>query len=354
MYDMIIVGGGPAGSTLARFLGRKYKILLLERRTFADDMPFPLHKSCGGLLDPDAQKMMARFGLGIPKSVLLSPQMFAVRTIDITNNIERYYQRHYINIDRNEFDKWLLSIVPSEVDIAYGSLFMKLEENEDNVSVKYNYNGENCKAEARMIIGADGAFSAVRRQGFSDTRAPELYITMQEWFQTKESQNYYGAIFDNEITDFYSWTIPKENEIILGTALRPGEDTHKKFRLLKEKLCGYGYNFGRSIKRNGAYLYRPTSLRQVCTGRRRIALAGEAAGFISPSSAEGISYAFRSALALARALEDGMENYEKRYIEYTSPLRKSIVLKNLKSPAMYDPLLRKWVMRSGLLSIDVV
>lgn len=354
MYDIIIIGGGPAGSTLARFLGKKYKILLLEKRTFADDMPFPLQKSCGGLLDPDAQKMMARFGLGIPKSVLLSPQMFAVRTIDITNSIERYYQRHYINIDRNEFDKWLLSIVPSEVDKAYGSLFMKFDENDDHVSAKYNYGGQNCEAKAKMIIGADGAFSAVRRQGLGEMRAPELYLTIQEWFETHENQNYYGAIFDNDITDFYSWTIPKENEVILGTALKPGEDAHKKFKLLTEKLCSYGYDFSKSIKRNGAYLYRPTNLKQVCTGRRRVALAGEAAGFISPSSAEGISYAFRSALALSGALDDGMEGYEKRYIEYTRQLRKSIMLKNLKAPAMYNPLIRKWVMKTGLLSIDVV
>jgi len=39
MYDIAIVGGGPAGATLARFIGRKYKVLLIEKRSFLDDMP---------------------------------------------------------------------------------------------------------------------------------------------------------------------------------------------------------------------------------------------------------------------------------------------------------------------------
>ena len=116
MYDIVIVGGGPAGSTLARLVGDRYRVLLLEKRSFTENMGFVSQKCCGGLLDPDAQRMLARFGLGIPKDVLMSPQLFAVRTIDIKNRIERYYQRHYINIDRNAFDKWLESIVPPGCD----------------------------------------------------------------------------------------------------------------------------------------------------------------------------------------------------------------------------------------------
>ena len=110
---------------------------------------------------------------------------------------------------------------------------------------------------ARLLVGADGAFSRVRRQGFSDRPAPELYVSIQEWFETAENQNCYGAIFDDEISDFYSWTIPKENQLILGTALKPGCDVQDKFELLKKKLCKYGYDFKKSIRKNGAYLVRP-------------------------------------------------------------------------------------------------
>ncbi len=354
MYDIAIVGGGPAGATLARLVGNGYKVLVLEKRSFIPDMPFASEKCCGGLLDPDAQRMMARFGLGIPKTVLLSPQMFAVRTIDMTNSIERYYQRYYININRNEFDKWLGSIIPPSVNVIDGCVFNTFEEKEDCVIIKFSRDGKEYAEKARLLAGADGAFSKVRRQGFPEAEAPRLYISIQEWFEARKVQNYYGAIFDGETTDFYSWTIPKENMIILGSALNPGKDASNKFETLKNKLSRYGYDFSKSLKRNGAYLYRPVKRSHICIGRKRVALAGEAAGFISPSSAEGMSYAFKSSLALAGALEQGIDGYQERYEKNLAPLVRNIMLKNLKSPAMYNKKLRRLAMKSGLLSIDIV
>ncbi len=354
MYDIIIVGGGPAGSTLARLTGNRYKVLLLEKRSFDVDMRFARQKSCGGLLDPDAQRMLAGFGLGIPKSVLVSPQLFAVRTIDIKSSVERYYQRHYINIDRNEFDKWLESIIPPSVTTINDCLYKSYEEKDGYIAVRFQHNGKDYEEGTRLLVGADGAFSSIRRRCFGEAFAPRLYISIQEWFSVKDVKNYYGAIFDNDVTDFYSWTIPKEDQIILGSALVPGRNVHEKFEQLKLKLHKFGFCFDNSIRRNGAYLYRPVKGSQICTSRGSIALVGEAAGFISPSSAEGMSYAFKSSLALARALGSGIEGYYARYNENVSPLKRNILIKNLKSPAMYNELLRKAAMKSGLLSIDIV
>ena len=96
MYDIIIIGGGPAGATLARLIGKDYKVLVLERRDFQESYEYNRVKPCGGLIAPDAQLMLAKFGLGVPKSVLMSPQLFAVRVLDFDNSNERYYQRNYI------------------------------------------------------------------------------------------------------------------------------------------------------------------------------------------------------------------------------------------------------------------
>lgn len=351
-YDIVIVGGGPAGSTLARIIGKKFKVLLLEKRSFETHQQ-ACQKCCGGLIAPDAQKMLAVFGLGIPKSVILSPQLFSVRTIDLDNNIEKYYQRNYINIDREEFDKWLLTLVPSGVDIKKSSIYKSHQEANGLLRVKFHSGNNEHEVVTKLLVGADGAFSKVRNSSFPERPRPEQYISVQEWFDTSENLNCYGAIFDSEITDFYSWTIPKENQMLLGTALKPGSNVEEKLQLLKGKLAKYGYSFNKPVQKNGAYLLRPLHSSQICIGGGKTALAGEAAGFISPSSAEGLSYSFRSSLALANALTGGIEEWHRTYHRNTASLRRNIFIKNAKSPIMYNSLLRMLAMKSGILSINM-
>jgi len=98
---------------------------------------------------------------------------------------------------------------------------------------------------------------------------------------------------------------------------------------------------------------RPTKATHLFTGKDRIALLGEAAGFISPSSAEGISYAFRSARALAEALLRGPDGFEECYRKKTGYLRRNIFLKTLKSHVIFNPTLRKAAMNSGLQSVKL-
>ena len=88
-------------------------------------------------------------------------------------------------------------------------------------------------------------------------------------------------------------------------------------------------------------------------GRQYRVLLGEAAGWISPSSAEGLSYAFRSACILAEVLHAGMENVERRYHSATTALRRNILLKGLKSRIVFNPPLRRIIMRLGLHSMAI-
>ena len=128
MYDIAIIGAGPSGATLARLIGNYYKVLLIDKRDLLGRKTVTSEKCCGGLIAPDAQYMLGKLGLGIPKQVLVGPQLFDVRTIDIQNKIERYYQRHYINIDRGKLDSWLVSLIPSSVDIRCGFIFKSYEK----------------------------------------------------------------------------------------------------------------------------------------------------------------------------------------------------------------------------------
>ena len=116
-YDIAVIGGGPAGATFAREIARSCPE---KRIVLIDEKPRTGSKVCGGLLAPDAQKVLAQFDLDLPKSILADPQIFDVKTIDLASGITRNYQRHYLNMDRAAFDEWLLSLIPDNVDVIRG------------------------------------------------------------------------------------------------------------------------------------------------------------------------------------------------------------------------------------------
>ena len=326
MYDVAIIGGGPAGATLARLIGDRYKVLLIEHRRLADaSEPFSALKCCGGLLAPDAQMMLSKLGLGLPKSVLEDPQLFVVKSIDIPQGLERFYQRHYINMNRKKFDSWLLSLVPANVDIRTGCRLQSYATESDGFELTLTQGKKRLMEKAKIIVGADGAKSKVRAQFASRHLFPQKYVALQEWVERKNDRPYFTSIFDSSITDYYCWTIPKGNYLLIGAALPYKQKTNEKFALLKTKLKNHGMHFGKTVFREGTLILRPMRQNQLFTGRRRIALLGEAAGWISPSSAEGLSYAFRSALILAEALQRTPDGFEKRYHQKTRQLRKNIL-----------------------------
>lgn len=184
--------------------------------------------------------------------------------------------------------------------------------------------------------------------------SPEKYIAVQEWIECNDAVPYFSTFFDQTITDFYGWTIPKGDMILVGVALRPKKDVAGKFKKIKQSLARQGLLLGRTVAKEGAVINRPLAINQIYTGAGGTALVGEAAGWISPSSAEGFSYAFKSARCLAEALHHGLAGFNSRYARNTRSLRINIFLKNLKSPFMYNNLLRKLILGSGLNSVKVI
>lgn len=353
MYDIAIIGAGPAGATLARMIGHQYKVLLIDKRQLASEVyQSASAKCCGGLLAPDAQKMLGKMSLALPKHVIVAPQIFVVRTLDLQNRMEQYYQRFYINIDREKFDRWLVSLLPDSVDLRC-CLLKSFERESNGFKLQLVQNGNTYIEYAKILIGADGASSLVRKKAFPKNPLLKSYVAIQESFAAEIVSPYFSVIFDREITDFYSWTIPKENCLLIGSAMLPQQKPSVKFELLKHKLKDYGFQFDQKIKREGAFILRPAGISHIFT-QPGIALIGEAAGWISPSSAEGLSYAFRSALLAAESLKEGPGEFLEKYDKSVRVLQRNIVLKNLKSPFMYNTLLRKMVMASGLQSIKVL
>ena len=349
LYDIAIIGLGPAGATLARLLERSFSVVVIDKKR---DSGLGFHKPCGGLLAQDAQKSLSRFDLTLPKDVLVDPQIFAVRTLDIKTGLTRHYQRFYINLNRNKFDLWLRTLIPEGVDIFDNSTCTGIEHGDDRYKVHVLKEGEHLTFAARHIVGADGANSLVRKFLYPN-KSIRSYVSIQQWFPEINPNPFYSCIFDPDNTDCYSWSISKDGNFIFGGAY-PKEKCRERFENQKMRLKELGFRFEQPLKTESCLVLRPSRPNDFCTGRDNVFLIGEAAGFISPSSLEGISSAINSAFALSKVLNSKTANPCAAYHRATRGLRFKLSLKLFKSPFMYNPLLRKLVMASGINSIDVI
>ena len=117
-------------------------------------------------------------------------------------------------------------------------------------------------------------------------------------------------------------------------------------------MKNFGLELKNPVKTEGCLVLRPSSPASFCTGSDGVFLIGEAAGFISPSSLEGISSAINSAVALSDSFKEG-GNIHGRYSKKVIALRMKLLAKNLKCPFMYNPTLRKLVMKSGITALKL-
>lgn len=348
MYDIAIIGLGPAGATLARLLDNRFSVAAIDRKR-ADGAGF--QKSCGGLLAPDAQKAISRFDLALPKDALVGPQIFSVRTIDCETGRTRYYQRFYINLDRHRFDLWLRDMIPAHVRVFDGCTCTRIERTGEGYTLHFLQDGEERSITAKYLVGADGAHSIVHRFLYPHKKIRQ-YVAIQQWFPEKDMKPFFSCIFDPKITDCYSWTISKDGYFIFGGAYPP-KDCRTRFETQKKRLSGIGFSFGKAEKTECCLVLRPSRFHDFRTGRDNAFLIGEAGGFISPSSLEGISSAINTGYMLSRVLNARTSSPNAAYRRKTFGLRLKLYLKVLKSPFMYNPLLRRLVIASGLHSIDV-
>ena len=288
----------------------------------------------------------------LPKDVMVSPQIFSVRTIDVKNDLVRHYQRHYINLDRHKFDLWLIDKIPNHIEIHNKAICTNIVPDKDGYRVTYTENNESRVIWTKYLVGADGASSIVRRSLYKNFRI-QTYLCIQQWFSDAHDTPFYSCVFDPDTTNSYAWGLTKDEYFVFGGAfsIKTGK---RDYEALKLKLQKYGFRLDKPVKTEACLALHPFGPRKYCYGSNGAFLIGEAAGFISPSSLEGISYAIDSGYLLSQCLNNLKQNPNWEYRKGTRKIRLKLFSKYLKRPFMYNSFTRKLIMKSGLSSISIL
>lgn len=288
--DVIIVGGGPAGSSCAwRLQKMGIDCLVLDQH------PFPRFKPCAGWITPEVMQILefqvSEYPLGIKK---FSALYFSIRGVSFKMPTRQYAIR------RTEFDDWLLRRSAAPV-IAHQ--VKTIEESPDG----YIVDGQFC---GKYIVGAGGTYCPVYRTLFKAEIPKDrgtLIAAMEDEFPYDYSDESCRLWFLDNRLPGYSWYVPKANgwlNIGVGGKAEEikanGDNLKDHWNFLVEKLDQQGLVKGHDYKPSAHSYYLNQKVANPRKGNAFI--IGDAAGLATLDMGEGISAAIRSGVMAAEAI----------------------------------------------------
>lgn len=304
MFDVVVIGGGPAGATAACDLATEgHKVLLLDKAGRI--------KPCGGAIPP---RLIRDFN--IPAS-LICARINSARMISPSNRaVDMPIENGFVGmVNRETFDEWLRERARHNGAIRRNGKFNELGRNEDGLSlVEYTSDAEEkVVVSAKIVIGADGANSAIAKQGLPNVKPAPFVFAYHEIIEAPEDfrdEDYDPArcdvYYQGKLSpDFYAWVFPHGNTVSVGVgSARKGFSLRGAVGALRASTGTAG---ARTIRTEGAPI--PMKPIKKWDNGRDIIVIGDAAGVVAPASGEGIYYAMAcgrmGANAVSTALQTG-------------------------------------------------
>ena len=292
-YEVIVVGAGPSGCTLAYELAKAgIQVLVIEKQKL------PRYKCCAGGLTARAVK-----ALPLEIGDLVEDR---VTRIEVQFRDEGHFcgdsdQAFIYTIRRDKFDYALArKAEDAGAVILQGQPVLHV----DNTSRFVEITTPENSFRSQFLVGADGARSIVARSaGFTNDAVYITGLNAEISVINKEYARWKGRIFMDigHIPAGYAWVFPKSDHVSVGIA-SIGYAAKKLNHYYTEFLDSLGIKEARTIRKSGALIRLGKGKQQLVM--KRTALIGDAAGLADPLSGEGIYNAVQSASLAAASIKE--------------------------------------------------
>jgi geranylgeranyl reductase family protein len=323
MWDVIVVGCGPAGAIAAYELARNsLRVLMLEKAKI------PRYKTCGGGL-------VQRTVDAIPFSIenVIEREIHTIRlSNDCKNPVVIQRDQPVVRMTmRADLDSYLTEKAAQQgAELQDHQCVREVSETSDHVICKT----DSDLHKARFLIAADGANSIVARSlGIPEARfgvALEVEVNLGDAFKS------HAEMMDldfNVLPQGYGWVFPKASHLSCGVfTMRRNSHEIRKFydRYIRRKA------FSGEIQESSLTGHLvPLGPRSDKLNTSRIMLVGDAAGLADPLTGEGISFAIRTGMMAARTVIHSPDHLDRYSVVLQETVLPEIRISRLAARALY-------------------
>ncbi len=322
LWDVVIIGAGPAGSMSGFFLARDgHRVLLIDKERF------PREKVCGDFLFTDTIRLLRKIGfLGVVQKIAHEVKSIVVYS---PSGISLDIPGDYLTIRRAGFDQLLVNrAVEVGVTFAHGKV-CGIETGTSN-GITISLKEPAAVIRARICVLATGANTTLpNRMGLVSRQRPSA-VAARCYVRSKVNLDHVILSYDRSLIPGYGWVIPLgHNEFNVGCGARYGHLAGRK-RSLKKTFAGFLSDFppARQLIEAGEIIssFRGAALRCGLSGmgavtQEGVIAVGETIGTTLPFTGEGIGTAIESGEMAAAVISEALRDRDiKRLQEFPGKL----------------------------------